>query len=418
MVIKSSLFFEHVRSFMRAHRSLPAQSVAVAFSGGVDSRLLLEFATWLKQEGDIVHLRALSVHHHTRAGQDDEMRLVRETCANLAVELKVLHRKGAAPRINLEHQLREARLDLLSENLKSNEELWMGHHLNDSWEWSQLQMARSSEVKPSLGIPLKNGPRWRPFLCVTRRQIEDEAKRRKISWIEDPTNHGPHYARAILRQTIFPLLEKQHPQLLKHYARRSNRLAQQLGVALKTKSKCLVSESSEAILLRGELNEQVVCEAIKKLSQAKRGNLNREILKMLKALKNGKRGPFLFSGKVKAWGYGDWLLITSDTFKTADEYPKNLQMRAWKRSEFKKIIENEIVKKNLRVAPFWCAFDPDQKHRNVLVASGADSLWPKTTGQRMVGVIHAQKLLSRWSDPQQELTLAPLWPLHPESEEG
>jgi tRNA(Ile)-lysidine synthase len=244
MAIHSSLFFRHVQNFIHTQVGRnPARKVVVALSGGIDSRLLCEFAVWLLEQGDIAEVRAVSVHHHTRAGQDADMILCQRAAQLHDLEWTQLDRTGAMPESNIEEVLRRERFELLKANLRSGEELWLGQHIDDSWEWSQLQAARSSEVRSGLGIPMKNGPLLRPFMCVTRAQIQREAEKRTLVWREDPTNLAPRFARTFFRHKIHPAIKEQHPQFLKHYARRSQRLAQELGVALKKKSRLAPSRA-------------------------------------------------------------------------------------------------------------------------------------------------------------------------------
>lgn len=410
MAISSSRFFRHVQSFWRSHTGGKPRAVVVGVSGGVDSRLLMEFAVWSLEQGDISEVRAIGVHHHTRIGQSEELALAEAAALRLELSFTTLHRTGEIPTANAEEVLREARIGLLTAALQPNEELWLGHHLDDSWEWSQLQQARSSEVTSSLGIPLKNDRILRPFLCVSRAQIVKESIARKLAWLEDPTNLTPDYARAIFRQKIHPTLKTSHPQFLKHYARRSQRLAEELGVALKKKSLTHRHQNDEAILLSGVLTETALLDAVKTLSVTTRGTLNQEVPKVLRAHAAGKKGPFDLSGGVRAISYGEWLLVMKKNFQANDVAPSQVEARAWTREQFKTLIEDSLSQGLLQHAPFWVGFDPDQKHRNVLVSSGHDPLWPTLTGQRAVPVIHAQKLLQRWTDPQQVLWLQPLWP--------
>ena len=328
----------------------------------------------------------------------------------LELSYTTLHRTGDIPTANAEEELRKARIGLLTAALQPNEELWLGHHLDDSWEWAQLQQARSSEVISGLGIPLKNDRILRPFLCVSREQIVREATNRKLAWLEDPTNLGQDYARAHFRQKVQPGLKAAHPQYLKHYARRSQRLAEDLGVALKKKSLTHRHQTSEAILLSGVLTESALIDAVKTLSVTTRGTLNQEVPKVLRAHAAGKKGPFDLSGGVRAVAYGEWLLVMRENFQALDVLPSQNPATAWTRAQFKTLVDESLERGLLQHAPFWVSFDPDQKHRNVLVASGRDPLWPSLTGQRAVPVMHAQKLLQRWTDPQQVLWLQPLWP--------
>ena len=412
MQLNSSLFFRHVRRFWRDHQALKPR-VVVAVSGGADSRLLWEFAQWLLQIGELSGVRAVGVHHHTRPGQDQELEAMEWLARQRGWSWQTLHYQDARPSADVENVLRQGRHRLLRQYLAAGEELWLGHHLDDSWEWAQLQQARSSEVRAGLGIPLKNGALWRPFLCVSKAQILRELRRRGITWSEDPSNHTSGYARALFRREWHGKLRQHHPQFLKHYARRSQRLAESLGVALKPLSHGAVFSHPQARLLQGPLSEQQLLRAVKAVGKGTRGSLTREIPKLLRASRAGKKGPFLLSGGVRVVAYDAWLLVMGPDFRAADTDTGVTGFTPWTRAAFESQVRAALRHGLLQHAPFWVSFDPEQKHRNVLVASGRDPLWQTVTGRRERAVMHAAKLLARWKDPQQVLWLSPLWPLQP-----
>ncbi|MCE3013808.1 MAG: tRNA lysidine(34) synthetase TilS, partial [Proteobacteria bacterium] len=241
------LFFRHVECFLLNHHPHFSSSVMVAVSGGVDSMLLLEWAHWMKTQERLNSLRVVTVHHKTRPGQDGDVELVVRRAKELGLEVVVVQREEAAARD--EFTLREFRYQKLFSFLRAEEELWMAHHLDDSWEWAQLQMSRSSEAKAVLGIPFKSGPILRPFLCVSKAQILKLARHLQIDWREDPTNAQAGYARFLFRHQLAPQIALQHPQYLKHYAYRSQRLAEQLGVAWRKPPNFQIHRSKEGVLL-------------------------------------------------------------------------------------------------------------------------------------------------------------------------
>ncbi|MFP5490134.1 MAG: tRNA lysidine(34) synthetase TilS [Bacteriovoracia bacterium] len=410
----SSLFFQHVLRFLQMHSGehFP-QKMVVGASGGLDSRVLLEWALWLRAEGHIQSLRVLAVHHHTRVEQENEMELVAQVCRDQRVSWQILHITGKATH-NREEFWRRERLALMNQALASDEVLLLGHHLNDSWEWAQLQQARSSEVRSGLGIALKSGRIWHPFMCVSKEQIRREAQRRNLSWMEDPSNSTKTYARALFRQEMAGLLVSQHPQFLKHYAHRSQRLAEQLGVALKKAKEAQRVFTNKCHLYLAPPSEAQLLISVRQLSQAMRGTLYKEIPKILAAQSAGKQGPFQLSGGVRVVAYGAWLMVMARDFQTVLPEAGLVKFQSFKKAEFADLIESHLTQQNLLYAPFWCAFETDQKCANILQKTQRDALW-KEISQQKIPVINAQRLLSRWKNPHLELRLAPLWPLRPES---
>lgn len=414
MKLTSSLFFQHVLRFMQKHCGAHfPQKIVVAASGGLDSRVLLEWAAWLKAEGHIQSLRVLAVHHQTRREQDEEVALVAEVCRDQQMSCQILHLTQTAKH-NREEFWRRERLSLMQQQLTTHEVLFLGHHLNDSWEWAQLQQARSSEVRSGLGIALRSGRIWHPFLCVTKEQILREARHRKLTWLEDPTNAHKNYARALFRQEMAKLLEGQHPQFLKHYAHRSQRLAEQLGVALKKTQEAPGVFTNKCHLYLSPPSEAQLLISVRQLSHATRGTLHKEVPKILAAQRADKQGPFQLSGGVRVVAYGAWLMVMSRDFQTVLPEAGSVKFHSFKKAEFEYLIESHLTQENLLYAPFWCAFEPDQKSGNILQKTQRDALW-KEISQQKIPVINAQRLLSRWKNTRLELRLAPLWPLRPES---
>jgi tRNA(Ile)-lysidine synthetase-like protein len=406
MKIASSLFFQHAERFLLNQLGACPSEVAVAVSGGVDSMLLLDWAAWMKQKGRIQQCRVFFVHHNTRAGQDQDQALVQQRCLELQLECVILRRPAGWAN---EEQLRRERHQLLKQSLLPREGLLMAHHLDDSWEWSELQRARSSEVLSCLGIPLKNGPVVRPFLCVTKTQIYREARRRHLRWREDPTNTQDGYARFLFRRQWAPHLQQLYPQYLKHYARRSQRTAEALGVALIRGQSSRAYYYRDSVLFTTPPRESELVEAIKFLSRQHRGSLSREVAKILLAQQAGRRGPFLLSGQVQVAIYGEWLWVYRMSLVLPDKLPAQFDWQWMTRPQLQVRLQKHLHEASNVFAPCWLAFDPEQKHRNILVASGYDAVWPRLTGQSAVQLISCEKLLQRWRKHEQKLRLAPLW---------
>ena len=142
-----TLFFKHVTKFIEAI-ARPTElmgSHAIAVSGGCDSMTLLWVAACLRKIGEIGQIRAIFIHHHTRPSQDDDQFLVEQFCKNEGIPFSVLHAKGLDSETgNFEGRARVIRRELLVNGLSQGELLWLGHHLNDSYEWAVMQRNRSS----------------------------------------------------------------------------------------------------------------------------------------------------------------------------------------------------------------------------------------------------------------------------------
>lgn len=283
---------------------------------------LLWVATELSRKGVIGPVRAAFVHHGTRSGQDEDQKIVTKFCQSIGIELKVLRTlelKGVSG--NFEKRARDIRRSLLFNELGQGENLWLGHHLNDSYEWNLMQRSRSSRVLSSLGIPVRNGPIIRPFLCVSRKQIKRLIVQEKIPYRDDPTNMDLNYDRNYVRHEIVRRIEKRYPKHLKHYVNIVNQAAMHMNVSvLSPGALTKVYAYDEGAVLIGQKFDLVqIQELLHNYSRADRGELVGTIGKMLQAIRNGKKGPFQFSGGLEAYHTHQLLMIYPKGMKNHDQ---------------------------------------------------------------------------------------------------
>lgn len=309
-----TLFFKHVWRFIQniaSSRELEGPH-AVAVSGGMDSMTLLWLVHNLHQQGKLGPVRALFVHHHTRAGQKGDSEVVVNFCQQHGIPCNLLHAKGLSrANSNFEARARKERRDLCQSELKPDETLWVGHHLDDSYEWNLMQRSRSTNPKSTMGIPVRNGPMIRPFLCVTRAQMKRLATDENIPFRDDPTNWDLKFERNFLRHEVIAHLKKRFPKYLKHYAHLSNFAAMQMNISAISRSgpAQIYSYEHGAVLLGNHFTEIQVQEIIHNYSNTERGELITPIQRMLRAIENKKKGPFHFSGGVEAYYTAGLLMI-------------------------------------------------------------------------------------------------------------
>ncbi|MEE8281730.1 MAG: tRNA lysidine(34) synthetase TilS, partial [Gammaproteobacteria bacterium] len=131
-------------------------SLCVAFSGGIDSTVLLHSLVQACSGAPVMPLRAIHVNHqmHARAGQwADHCRAV---CAGLQIPLDV-HQvvvdlsSGVGP----EAAARQARYDLLREQVQPGEVLVTAQHQQDQLETLLLQLLRGAGVAGLAAMPLQ-----------------------------------------------------------------------------------------------------------------------------------------------------------------------------------------------------------------------------------------------------------------------
>ena len=200
----------------------------VAFSGGADSRLLLELTlrALLERHGEAGRKEMLAAHlHHGIRGEeaDRDLAFCRQVCDELGVEL-ILDRVdvpalAAASGESLETAARRARYDFFSRIMAERgiSVLMTAHHADDNLETVLERLLRGSGTRGMGGIPstrlLVNhrdatvSVLYRPLLEWTRRDILDACEARGLTYVTDSTNLEDDCLRNRIRHTVIPALE-------------------------------------------------------------------------------------------------------------------------------------------------------------------------------------------------------------------
>jgi tRNA(Ile)-lysidine synthase len=205
------------------------QSYCVAYSGGVDSQVLLHALAQLKPPS--CQLRAIHIHHglQKEADQWAEHCAVQAEALKVPLILKQVDAKASKGQ-SQEAYAREARYEAFAEVIRDSEVLLTAHNLNDQAETVLLQMLRGAGVKGLAAMPEQRhfalGTLYRPLLGVSRQTIEEYAHAHHLSWVEDPSNLNTHYDRNFLRQKIMPVLTERWPSFAQTIARSAQHCAE------------------------------------------------------------------------------------------------------------------------------------------------------------------------------------------------
>ncbi|MDR0770858.1 MAG: tRNA lysidine(34) synthetase TilS [Burkholderiales bacterium] len=242
-------------SIERALLSLPQpetpRSLLVAFSGGLDSVVLLDALHRLREKmPHITALLAAHVHHGLSANADDWLAFCERFCAARAIPLTArrltLSQKSQA---SLEETARHARHAALRDMAAeaSADTIVLAHHQDDQAETLLLQLLRGAgpqglaamaayhpspptpqgergaETNPrpsSTDTPFEKGAAlWRPLLDVPRAVLLAYARTHELEWIEDESNAETGFKRNFLRHRILPVLEEGFPAYRKTLSR-------------------------------------------------------------------------------------------------------------------------------------------------------------------------------------------------------
>jgi tRNA(Ile)-lysidine synthase len=261
---------------------LPAPRVWVAFSGGLDSTVLLHLlAAWHEPETEpkaipqfepeastayaafhscdlaaspaagnpsqttasparsplwrSLPLAAIHVDHGLHPDSTAWAAHCRQVCAALGVPLTLLrlalHRR---PGESLEALAREGRYGILRELAGPGDLVLTAQHRDDQAETLLLALLRGSGVKGLAAMPMVAplGEAWllRPLLDYSRAQLLAWAQARGLCWLEDPSNPDLTFDRNFLRARVLPVLAERWPACATSLARTAAHCAEAQGL--------------------------------------------------------------------------------------------------------------------------------------------------------------------------------------------
>ncbi len=266
---------------------LPAPRVWVAFSGGLDSTVLLHLLAAARPESETepkaepksepgasptsvanhpcdlaasfaachpskptatpaaspappplrgsLPLAAIHVDHGLHPDSAAWAEHCRQVCAALGVPLIVrrlaLHRRSGE---SLEAVARDGRYALLRELAGPGDLVLTAQHQDDQAETLLLALLRGSGVKGlaamPMAAPLGEARLLRPLLGYSRAQLLAWAQARNLRWLEDPSNADPAFDRNFLRARVLPVLTERWPACATSLARTAAHCAAAQGL--------------------------------------------------------------------------------------------------------------------------------------------------------------------------------------------
>ncbi len=212
---------------------LPRGRLRVAYSGGLDSTVLLHAtAEQLRVQGELKRLTA----HHLNHGLQAASAAWAEHCRAFAAGLDITFecdRLTLPSQGNMEKLAREARYARWAEALVKDETLLLAHHARDQAETLLLRLMRGAGGELLRGMPCErefaSGRLLRPFLRLPHEAIEDYAKTHGLEWCEDPSNQELDKDRNFIRLEVLPLLLSRWPEAVSSIAHSSEALAEEQG---------------------------------------------------------------------------------------------------------------------------------------------------------------------------------------------
>lgn len=254
----------------------PETPLVIAYSGGVDSQVLLHAVANLKHVKKIPNLITVChVNHGLSTNACAWQTFAQQACHQLDLTF-VASQVNVQPQAqqSLEAIARDARYQALQSIYEEQSLIITGHHSDDQAETFLLALKRGAGLKglSAMAVETKQGKDifMRPLLTISRADIVHYAKQQQLDWVEDESNNDTHFDRNFIRQKIMPLLSERWPSITQTINRSSSHCLE---------GQLLLDELAEQDLARSQLSEQSLSvNELSKLSVARFNNLVRYFL--------------------------------------------------------------------------------------------------------------------------------------------
>lgn len=201
--------------FQRILEVLPAIQTArtcvIAYSGGIDSHVLLHLCHVAG-----LSVRAVHIHHGLQAEADYWDKHCDDVCSRLGIAYRCIHvdaepEAGESP----EDAARKARYRALENELRRDEVLLTAHHQDDQAETLLLQLMRGAGPAGLASMPgiksFGSGYHLRPLLGFSQQSLTSYAQQHQLVWVDDPSNADTSFDRNFIRKQVMPSLMQNWP---------------------------------------------------------------------------------------------------------------------------------------------------------------------------------------------------------------
>lgn len=245
--------------------------VCVAYSGGVDSHVLLHLLSQPAFSG-LSALRAIHINHGLQAEAANWAMHCERVASEQGVAFQMVTTEVSIDSgLGMEAAAREARYQALSAALAADEVLLTAQHQQDQAETLLLQLLRGAGPSGLSAMrersELFSMTVLRPLLHISKQDILDYAQQHQLQWIDDPSNADTQINRNYIRQQLWPKLSQRWPAA----ARTLSRSADHCNDAVDILNDMAALDASACKTATGGLSIAVLM----RLSAARRRNLLR-----------------------------------------------------------------------------------------------------------------------------------------------
>ncbi|WP_232313318.1 tRNA lysidine(34) synthetase TilS [Enterovibrio coralii] len=215
---------------LNLHATSPRQ-IVLAFSGGVDSRVMLDLLAQYRDKHPEHRYLAIHIHHGLSSNADTWLAQCEGWAKAVAIPFKGIRVSLDSQGESLEKVAREARYNAIVNNVEPAALILAAQHADDQAETFLLALKRGSGPAGLASMPalreMGHAQLLRPLLSASREQIERYASDKGLSWVEDESNRDNRFDRNFIRNEWLPSAKARWPGVTKAINRTAQLCAEQ-----------------------------------------------------------------------------------------------------------------------------------------------------------------------------------------------
>lgn len=223
---------EAIKRWLDASDPARRRRCLVAFSGGMDSQVLLHAFATLPPPAPA--LAALHLDHALQAPSADWAARCRAVCRRLGVEFLTHRLDGLDGAGGTEAAARAARYRWFAQVMKPSNVIVTAHHLDDQAETLLYNLCRGAGPRGLSAMPRERpfaaGYLARPLIELPREVLAEYARHHALEWVEDPSNLDTGYDRNYLRRRVMPAIVKRWPNAARSFRRAAVNIAESVAI--------------------------------------------------------------------------------------------------------------------------------------------------------------------------------------------
>ncbi|MBX2828994.1 MAG: tRNA lysidine(34) synthetase TilS [Flavobacteriaceae bacterium] len=234
--------------------NLMGKKIIVAFSGGLDSRVLLELLHALKFDIAVAHCNFGLRGEESNEDEQFVKKLAMEMGIPFFLKQFDTSHYAKNNKLSIQMAARELRYQWFASLLKEKgyDFLATAHHADDDMETFFVNLSRGTGIRGLDGIPRKNDSIIRPMLNFTRDDILTYAKQQGLYWREDSSNEDTKYLRNLIRKSLIPAYKELGEKAQKGFRSSQRFLRQNRGLIddyIQLVEKLVVAKTEEGLVV-------------------------------------------------------------------------------------------------------------------------------------------------------------------------